>query len=236
MSALLQQMKQDNPSVLYPLNESGGTVAFDVSGNSRNGTFVGGPTFGAVGPAGMKAISFDGVDDALSTPSIDFTTTSAITVALWYYRTSDAVQDILITEMSVNYNNVTTGLLLADREGVTAQIQSALKGDVGYNDGRYNFSVGTWACFHAVYNKGAVADSEVTLYIDGVITGAVAGVQANNNINNFGNHPLYFMSRAATSIFRPGRLSHIGVYPTALSSDRIKAHYQAGLRSGTVMG
>jgi hypothetical protein len=40
VSALLRQMMQDSPAGLWPLADTSGTVAADVSGFARNGTIA----------------------------------------------------------------------------------------------------------------------------------------------------------------------------------------------------
>ena len=60
------EIAADAPAVYFKLSETSGTVAFDSSGNGRNGTFVGGVALGqrgALADTANTAALFDGVDD-----------------------------------------------------------------------------------------------------------------------------------------------------------------------------
>jgi hypothetical protein len=57
-----------------------GTTWYDLSGNSRHGTLTNGPTFNS-GNGGY--ISFDGVDDYISSPSLSLPTNSGFTMCLF---------------------------------------------------------------------------------------------------------------------------------------------------------
>ncbi len=68
--------------VHWKLNEGTGTVATDISGNGRDGTFTGEPQWVA-GHNSAGALHFDGVDDFVSHSLPGDQTYAAFTVAVW---------------------------------------------------------------------------------------------------------------------------------------------------------
>ena len=78
----------DNPSFLWPLNDSGGTAA-DVSGNGNTGIYEPGTTQGASGPfTGSSATTFDG-NTGLVTSSSQVTGPQTFSAELWFQTTTD---------------------------------------------------------------------------------------------------------------------------------------------------
>lgn len=76
----------DSPSAYYRLNETGGTVAADSSGNGKNGTYLGSPTLSQTDPITDDingAVSFDGVDDLVSLPDSAALSGSTVSLELW---------------------------------------------------------------------------------------------------------------------------------------------------------
>jgi hypothetical protein len=75
------------PAVLlghWPLDEGGGTVAGDVSGNGNDGTLVNGAAFEAsTGDGSLSAVRFDGVDDRIDLGTLDVDG-PGLTLAMWF--------------------------------------------------------------------------------------------------------------------------------------------------------
>ena len=60
------------PYSFYRLNESEGATAIDISGNERDGTYVGSPTFGIAGAGGTgtdNAVGFNGTNQYMTIPA-----------------------------------------------------------------------------------------------------------------------------------------------------------------------
>jgi hypothetical protein len=66
----------------WPLDETSGQLAGDVVGG-HDGTLLGGPTWQPTGGRIGGALEFDGTDDAVDIGSIDVSSTSGMTIALW---------------------------------------------------------------------------------------------------------------------------------------------------------
>lgn len=75
-----------NPVVYLKFDETSGTTASDSSGNGNDGTYNGGVTLGAAGPAERNGVAaqFDGIDDYVSVP-LDLSHTDEATVVMWLY-------------------------------------------------------------------------------------------------------------------------------------------------------
>ncbi len=82
----LALLAQANGLVGYwPLDENGGSVAIDASGNGDNGTWSGTGTHYVPGKVGISAGQFDGVDDYINVPNnaaITFST-GDFSIAFW---------------------------------------------------------------------------------------------------------------------------------------------------------
>ena len=76
------------PVLLYGMNEGSGTTLTDASGNGHTGTLVNGPAWVAGQATYGQALSFDGVNDAVSVanPSALNVGTSDFTFELWVKR------------------------------------------------------------------------------------------------------------------------------------------------------
>ncbi|MGC9046550.1 MAG: LamG-like jellyroll fold domain-containing protein, partial [Minisyncoccia bacterium] len=78
----------------WSFDEGTGTIAYDSSGNSNNGTLINGPTW-TTGKVG-GALSFDGVDDYVEVPDSDsISITGDMTIVAW----------IKVTDFA-NYNGI----------------------------------------------------------------------------------------------------------------------------------
>lgn len=71
----------------WSLDEAGGDIANDLSGNDHSGTVVGGPIWGD-GVCGL-GLSFDGIDDFIDLPVLYEQGPSSLTVGLWLNLTSE---------------------------------------------------------------------------------------------------------------------------------------------------
>lgn len=151
-------------------------------------------------PAKFPAyLRFDGVDDALQTGNIDFTSTDKMTVWAEVTKLSDAAAGV-VAEFGVFSNTTLYG---------SASVQTVAAG--GYLYG----SRGTLGAT-ASAATGYVAPTSNVICGVGDISGDIATLRINNaqaahstadqGTGNYGNYPLYIGARAGTSIFFNGRL------------------------------
>jgi hypothetical protein len=150
-------------SGLWPLDETSGPTAFDVSGNANNGTLANGPAWNSAGRLG-GALAFDGINDyvTLGNPA-SLIPGSAITVAGWFKLTD------------VTYNR----FILSKYDGLAPQTDTFLRYQAGtglacsvggtYAVGSATIVAGQW------YHGACTYDgSSVRVYLDGTQIGAIA--------------------------------------------------------------
>ena len=164
--------------------------------------------------AGNYYLSFDGVDDYLSTESIDFTATDKMTVFAGVRKLSD-VQYQMIVELStsITANNgsfsvlSTSGLsgVNADKISVVSRGTNTVTYDVGSKPASANYVL----CVST-----EISTDTLITRVNGTQVATSAGDQGTGN---YGNYPLYIGRRGGTTLSFNGRLYGL-VVRGALSS------------------
>jgi hypothetical protein len=211
----------------WTFNEGSGAIAADSSGDGYTATLVNGVswTTGEIG----DAISANGVNQYVSIPAINLSSTSAVTVTLWTNRTYSTVGGHTLVEDSANFNNSTTGFGLFPDDNNCKGIMAAVRGNVGYTINCYlQPTSGVWHYLAVVYDKTQLGSNEVVFYIDGVLQTPSKNIGSSNNSSPFGNNPLYLFSRGGTQEFNAGLMDDLRLYSRALSAAEIQQIYQAG--------
>lgn len=220
VSALLQQVRQDSPYGYWPLDEISGLTAFDRSGNGRNGTWTAAPVFNSGGIAGFRYVSVGTqyLDGPTITPganiSLELWTRALSTTVnkmVFAWNTASAVDRIGMHppygdgNLYFDYGNITSG---------QGRISGVWPGGTAWN---HVVCVAT-ATTRRVYFNGALtfentaASSAPTATSRAMrLVGADDGSAANDQQMN---------------------LAHMAVYQSELSVARVRAHYEAGVRSG----
>ena len=88
-------------------------------------------------------------------------------------------------------------------------------------------TVGVWTHLVAVMDK-SLSSGEVTGYVNGQLDGALY-LDA-DNLNNFGNEPLYFATRGGTLEYFDGSLDDVRIYNRALSAQEVAELYNQKAR------
>ncbi len=209
------------PVGYWTFDEGAGTSAGDSSGNGHTATLVNGPSWvsGKIG----DAVSADGVNDYVSIPAIDLSGTNAVTLSMWANRTYSKVGGHVLFENSNNFNNSTTGFGLFPDDSDCQGIMAGVHGNVGYSINCYSQPTsGVWHQLVVVYDKSQPGNSEVKLYIDGILQTPTHNLYTSNNTNNFGNNPSYVFSRGGTQEFNAGIVDDLRLYNRALSATEIQ--------------
>ena len=166
---------------------------------------------------GMYYLSFDGTDDGMATPSINFTGTDKMTVWAGVRKLSDAAAGILAELSAALTSNVGTFYLAAPQLAGAAAYAFASRGSI------------------AVTHITAAAAAPNTSVIVGVgdisgdvelirRNGAQAGVStADQGTGNYGNYPLYIGRRGGTSLPFNGRLYQLIIRGAASNDGQIAA-------------
>jgi hypothetical protein len=217
------------------MQEASGTTMTDVSGNGRDGSYGGAVTFGTTGPVGNRAAIFPGGSGSHASVALNLSAYSAVTLSFWLWWNAFANDDALAFEFNSNYGQSPGGFYV-DPNGSTGP-----GWELGTNAPHPTVDAASFPRPSAQewHHYGVVMDlsraggaATFDFLIDGVAqTGST--MLSSNGSGTFPSTTLFFMSRNASSLRGVGRMAYVGVYGTALSADRIRSHYQAGLRSGT---
>ena len=208
------------PVAYWKFDESGGTLAADSSGNGYAGTLVNGPVWTSGKIDG--ALSFDGINDYVTTVDDPLDITGSLTVTGWVYQTGNSVAEHIISK-----DQSSTGCPLQLAILTTGKLRSFTRGN-GLNqtiDSNNTLSLNAW---HHVALVRDAATSKVTFYIDGSQDSGgwkayspdrVAASAATAKIGARGD---------ATANFFKGNLDDLRIYARPLSAAEIQALYQAG--------
>ncbi len=216
---------QTGPVGHWAFDQSSGTVAPDSSGNGYNGTLFNGVSWITGKISG--AISANNTNQYVSMPSINLSSTAAVTVAMWVNRTygTGGANGTTLVELSSNYNDNTGTFGFFPDEATdcgTSAMEIGVHGNAGYNIKCYaQPTSGVWHHIAVVFDMSQTTANEVNLYIDGVLKTALTQSFANNNASTFGNFPLYLFSRAGTTSFSGGEMDDLQLYARALSATEI---------------
>ena len=227
---LLREMLADSPSGLWPLTEVSGTVAYDRSGNGRNGTYTStvnlGRRVGRVGAADLAG-------GYVTIPDADAFSSSAgagglLTVDAWVrFDTLAAQMQVVSKGSSGQYEfDFRTGDSLST--ALSVQMYT-LAGSAIMATSQVAGQVAADTLYHLAFTY-IRASALLTVYRNGVQMSQDTDAAGGNNTAN-GTSALQIGRRAdAAGTTLDGQIGYVGIYPTALSAARIAAHYTAGIR------
>ena len=207
-----QAVAADSPSEYLRMNESSGSTANDSSGNSHNGTYVGG-TLGVTGPVSGDTADNMGGSGYVDTAYNPFASGSSRTFEVWA-QTPSAPSDATLFSSDLHPAS-TNPWLFINSGNVTFEPQNSAS--VSWT---YSMPTSTWVMFDLAYNDST---KSAQLYINGVDQGAKTVSQGYNSTTG----TLEWGAGAGSSWFWPGAMGEAAVYPSILSSTRILAHYNA---------
>ena len=212
-SALLTSVKLSSVSV----KELAGNHAYQTTSASR-------PTL-QQDSNGLYYLSFDGTDDGMATPSIDFTGTDKMTVWAGVRKNSDAAVGIL-AELSTN----------SDSTNGTFALAASVSGNNYYTQSR-----GTVRSVQ--YATGYVAPNSAVLVAEAKISTDTLRLHVNNaaplssatdqGTGNYGNYPLYIGRRGGVAYPFNGHLySLIGIGRLSTASEIAAIEKELAKRTG----
>jgi hypothetical protein len=234
-----QTVLADQPSFLWPLNDTGGTAA-DASGHGFTGTYEPGTTQGQPGPfPGTTGTAFDG-NTGLVTAQSQVAGPQSFSIEGWFNTTTNDGGKLIgfgssQTGLSSNYDRhiymMNDGQLVF---GVYNNAEVTIETPDVYNDGAWHYVVAT-------YNSSA-GSNNMALYVDGQLIGTSTTSSAQSysgywrvggdNLNGWNLDPWGSDSQGTTqphSYYFSGTIADVAVYPAALSAAQVAAHYAAGL-------
>lgn len=168
---------------------------------------------------GRYYLAFDGVDDWLSTPSIDFTGTDKMTVWAGVRKLSDAATGVLY-ELSADAS-VNNGAFVAAAPGSSG----TNKFTFGSRGTILNTAVTTSATWNAPVTTvhvgvASISGDVVKLRLNG---SDIQTVTSDQGTGNYGNYPIYIGRRGGTTLPFNGRLYGLIVRGAASSDAQIVA-------------
>ncbi|MGI8870707.1 MAG: LamG-like jellyroll fold domain-containing protein [Mycobacteriales bacterium] len=215
-------VEQLSPDMYWRVDEAGGPVAKDTSPNGRSGTYSGGIGYGVAGAVSGTAdgaISLNGADGAIAANDA-VTNPTSYSEELWFKTTTSRGGKL------IGLGNLRTGLSTRNDRivylldtgqlgfGVWTGQRNTIVSASSYNNGAWHQVVAT---------QGA---GGMNLYVDGVSVGtnpqpaadAYTGYWRVGGDRGWGGTSNYFA----------GSIDEVAVYPGALTSAEVQAHYTAG--------
>lgn len=208
------------PLGFWPLNETTGTVAYDLAGG-YNGTYIGNVSLGLPGPSTPEfgsasyGAGFDGTTAYVDIPEGPFNITNAITVMAWAQL-----------ESYPNFGGLFGHGDTSWRTSVNPN------GDPGANDGNLGSSDatsatpivdGNWHLVAYTYTGNTDQANNGTLYVDGapVAYDTIAATPPGNDLDVWiGGSPDYGTARLLAA-----NIADAAIFPQALSAADIQALY-----------
>ncbi|WP_230005577.1 LamG domain-containing protein, partial [Microbacterium sp. Bi128] len=201
----------------YPLDETAGTVARDVSGNGRDAAYVGGPTL-----TGAEGVRLDGDDDYVSVPNNILKDLTSVTVST----------DVIVRpEQSGNYfiwglGNTTdwfgNGYLFATGNPARAGIASGNWTTEQETRGSANIERGVWKTLTYTLDAGS---KTARLYLDGVQVAENTNTTTTPGSIGNGTTTANYLGRSSYTPDKrlAGSLRDFRLYDRALSADEVKS-------------
>ena len=212
-----QAMLSGNPIGYWPLNESSGTIAYDLIGG-HNGTYTNAYVLGQAGPpnpffGGATSTAFDGASGHVYIPGTVFNITGAITVVAWVNVLSAPTFDGLFGHGDASW-----------RMSINPSGQPGGNDDLGQSDATGPISVfdTNWHMIAYTYTGIPGQISNGGLYVDGalVANNTVATAPAGNGLDVWiGGAPDY------GDRFLPAYIANAAVFAQSLSAAQVNGIY-----------
>lgn len=218
----------DSPHAYTPLSETSGSTASDVSGNHRDATLHGSVVLGDTGPltgqADNRAARFGAVGRYASFASALVPPSGSWTVGTWVQPLGDGINDGN-SIWSQYYNSFSTRVAAQACKTSPPRCVGFQVGDTSayapavLTEGRWHHVVfqRSGSTLKVFVNTRLVASAAYSGSVDTKATW-IGGHDAGGTLNSWFN----------------GRIAHFAVYRSALSSQRLRAHYAASGRTPPV--
>lgn len=200
-------------------------IAKDETGHGHDGTYQGNPTLGVPGLITGDpdtAVQFDGVDDSVlvgSHTDFDVLAADSLTLAAWVKTTSSASMVVL---QRIGSGGITPYYRL---EVTAGQPRFFVRGTISGEPGVAGPSILDGLRHHIVGVRDVQADL-LRLYVDGVEVATVADSSVGDLATS---RDVWIGSHDGGTQFFNGLIDDVAIYAHALSPDRIRAHYEAGI-------
>ena len=233
--SLSHQIKSDSPVAYWPLQETAGPVVDVIGGLSL--TLNSPAAMASTGMAGRRSLDLgtsSGYASGVTSAALEPTN---MTVEAWVNYNGSMASSEAEFLGKANAGSAGNGYTFGVTSGGNLQlvIMVDASGAVHYMSSASASSLisSGWHHIAGTYDDTAKA---IVLYLDGVaLSGTPSGPSGTRT--GGGTEPFTLGRFGGFNGFHyRGQLADVAIYSTVLTADRIKAHYQAGIRSGAVMG
>ena len=199
-----------------PVTAAGDPVGriLDKSGNGNHATQASAASKPILQESGgLYYLQFDGIDDSLSTGSIDFTSTDKMTAVAGVRKLSDAAG--MVVELSANYNNYAGSAYIIAGLDFSNGYRATSRGTAVANAAQssaYLVIAPNTSVLSATHD---IPGDSTIMRANGVAQAAGTGDKGNGN---FGNYPLYIGRRGGTSLHLNGHIYQL-IVRGALTTD-----------------
>lgn len=211
--------EKDNSGLVsgWALNEDSGD-ALDLTSNDNDGTTSGGVTQGVIGIVD-GAYDFDGNDDYVEIPNNDNLKPDRISSFAWIKRDSNDNNEYLYSHSNYVDDERGTSYRAKDNNNLQVVLNNDKSTSYDFNEEHGDIPVGEWVHVGFTYDG-----SEVDFYINGsnVGTDSFSGDLSDPDID-----PRIGARAGDTEGPFDGFIDDVRVYDSALSSDEVKAKYDA---------
>lgn len=213
-----------SPTLYWKLNETSGTAITDSSGNANSGTTSNSPTLnqtGASTPGGpsikfLRASSQGIASNATVSVAVPFSVEVWVNLLTW-----PPAGDSRILCKGNGTDN--WALWLHNNTGIRFRFASTDMAQL-----YYNWATGVF--YHVVVTIDA--SKNANMYVQGrreITLAAIGGTNANNT-------GLIYVAKDSGGNYLNGYVAHAAIYPSVLTEDVVKQHYQAGAQYGVKAG
>lgn len=203
----------------------------DISGNGNHrtqSTAGSRPTLKQTA-GGLYYLEYNGTSSSMATASVDFSGTDKMTVVAGVRKLSDAGAGVFLEQSSdsISVNNGVIGMFLPPAAAATVYFAS--KGTIR---GPVVTATSAAPVGLVLTGSGDISGDSTILRVNGV----PGSVSVDQGTGNYGNYPLYFGSRAGTSLFFSGH-EYLTIIRGAQNTDAQTelAERLAALRSGVTL-
>jgi len=236
MPSYAQTILNDAPIGYWRLDETGGTVAHDLSPSGYNGSINGGVTLnqaGALYNDPDMSMLFNGSTGYITLPNGLNQTYSAFSVEMWVKATNLASAGIyraLISSSSVSTNGLGFEVLIAPTADTAAfYCNVGVSGNLnGVSFGSSPPVVGRWYHIVATYDG-----LNLISYLNGTITQSNIPVSHPGSISPAATVPAIGRDQTGSNQYAAATIDEVAIYNYALSPDQINNHYIVGTVTGT---
>jgi hypothetical protein len=202
--------------------EMTGTTMSDATKNGNNGHYDGIVMLAQPGPLtgeGSTAVAFDGSTAAAVVPSSTKLQVNWVTIELWINKRSESEFGVYIAKNVAGGGGVGSSWFQLLNDHHNGGLQFRVTGDIDpILVSKTTLALNTWYYVVATYD-GIVAK----LYINGQLDSSLSAV-----VSPAQNADPLYIGRRADGFNTNALIAEVAIYPTALSADRIAAHWRAG--------